>query len=63
MSKKRLLLVPREYPKISETYIASEINALWNNYEIEVLSLNEPNLTYRYSLPYHRTPTAGQSPT
>jgi hypothetical protein len=56
MTKKRLLFVLNEYPQISETYIASEINALWNNFEIEVLSFNKPDLTYRHSVPYHHIP-------
>jgi hypothetical protein len=56
MTKKRLLFVLNEYPQISETYIASEINALWNNYEIEVLSFNKSDLTYRHSVPYHHIP-------
>ena len=53
MSKKRALIILKIYPQISETYMATEMEALGNRYEIDIISLRQPNLRYRYHRPYH----------
>ena len=52
MSKKRILYILWEYPQISQTYIAAELNALYGNYEVEIITFREPNIPYRYCYVY-----------
>lgn len=48
--KKRVLYLLQEYPQLSETYIANEIEHVSHLYELEIFSLQQANLTY----PKHR---------
>jgi len=50
--KKRVLIIVQEYPQISETYIKNEIDALWGDYDLQIMSLGAMNYPYRSSRPY-----------
>jgi len=52
MNKTRILYILPEYPQISETYMQVEINALCDEYDIKIISLKEPNLSYKNHNPY-----------
>jgi hypothetical protein len=52
--KIRVLYVVRTYPQLSQTYIRYEIEALEDQYEIEILCMAVPNLAYETSRPYTR---------
>ena len=52
MNRPRILYILPEYPQISETYMQVEINALRDEYEIKIISLKEPNLSYKNHDPY-----------
>lgn len=52
MNKPRILYILPEYPQISETYMQVEINALRDEYEIKIISLTEPDLSYKNHDPY-----------
>lgn len=52
MAKKRVLIIVKEYPQISETYIAVEANTLWSRYETEIIGLVKPNMPNKYYLPH-----------
>jgi hypothetical protein len=54
MNKPRILYILPEYPQISETYMQVEINALCGEYEIHIISLQEPDLSYKNHHPYQR---------
>lgn len=53
MSRKKILYILNSYPQISETYIKVEIEALHNNYELEIISLNKANYSFENPHPYH----------
>lgn len=44
--KKRVLYLLQEYPQLSETYIANEIEHVSHLYELEIFSLGKANLPY-----------------
>ena len=46
MSRLRVLYILTEYPQISQTYIQSELDAIRDECEVGVISLNQPNLAY-----------------
>lgn len=50
--KKRVIYVVVEYPQLSQTYIANEIEALRGDHEIEVITTREPETPYRSAVPY-----------
>jgi hypothetical protein len=52
MSKPRILYIVHHFPQISETYIRSEIEALADDYEIRVVSLNQADYPYKTHAPY-----------
>ena len=52
MDKPRILYILPEYPQISETYMQVEIDALRDEYEIKIISLTEPDLSYTNHDPY-----------
>jgi hypothetical protein len=54
MSKKRVLYILDHYPQMSETYIENEIRQLVARYELRVLAMKPPNLTYRTHLSFAR---------
>ncbi len=56
MPKKKVLFLLKEYPQISETYIETELNAVWDKYQIKIISLLKPNLTYEHHRPYDHIP-------
>src|SRR5215470_14594940 len=52
MNKPRILYILPEYPQISETYMQVEIDVLRDEYEIKIISLTEPDLSYKNHDPY-----------
>ena len=52
MSKTRILYIVHHFPQISETYIRSEIEALADDYDIRVVSLNQADYPYKTHAPY-----------
>ncbi|MDQ3254145.1 MAG: hypothetical protein M3R15_09610 [Acidobacteriota bacterium] len=52
MSKPRVMIILNAYPQVSETYQKTEIEALRDKYEIGIISLKKPDLTYRNHDPY-----------
>jgi len=60
MNKPRILYILPEYPQISETYMQVEIDALRNKYEIKIISLTEPDLSYKNHYPYQLTADPAQ---
>ena len=53
MDKPRILYILPQYPQISETYMQGEIDALRDEYEIKIISLKEPDLSYKKHDLYH----------
>ena len=49
---KRVLYVLHEYPQISETYIASEIRAVKQHFQVKVTALRPANLPYEECEPF-----------
>ena len=60
MSKKRILYILWEYPKLSQTYIATELNALYGNYEIEIITIKEVKIRDRHCYAYMYIPQSNQ---
>lgn len=56
MPKKKVLFLLKEYPQISETYIETELNAVWDKYQIKIISLLKPNLPCEHHRPYVHIP-------
>ena len=52
--KKKVLYVLFEYPQLSQTYIKNEIEAIAYDYEVEILSLNGVNVSYKSHFPYQK---------
>jgi hypothetical protein len=50
--KPRILYILDEYLQLSQTYIQTELEALWNDYEIRILALHSPNLPARTHCPF-----------
>jgi hypothetical protein len=51
--KKRVILVVQEYPQLSQTYIKNEIDQLWDDYEVLIVSTTPMDSPYRKSVrPY-----------
>jgi len=58
--KPRVLYLLQEYPQISETYIANELEAMWDNCDIRIVTRLRANLPYRDHRPFTHI-TAGDS--
>ena len=54
MTKPRVMYVLSQYPQISETYIKTEIDALRDDYEIRVISIDGADLPYKNCYPYRQ---------
>jgi len=52
LMRKRIIIFLQQYPQISETYIKNEIDALWDEYDIEILSMGYGNFPYRTRKPH-----------
>lgn len=50
--KPRVLYLLQEYPQISETYIANELEALWPLCDIRIVARLEADSSYRHHFPY-----------
>lgn len=54
--KPRVLYVLQEYPQVSETYIANELEALWDACEIRIVARTEASAGYRNHFPFTLIP-------
>jgi glycosyltransferase involved in cell wall biosynthesis len=54
VGKLRILYILTEYPQISQTYIEAEMEAIRDECEISVISMNTPNLAYTNHQPYRQ---------
>ncbi|NEQ05166.1 MAG: glycosyltransferase family 4 protein [Moorea sp. SIO4E2] len=52
MNKLRVTYVLSHYPQISETYIESELEAIWDDFEIQIISMTPAYATYQKHFPY-----------
>lgn len=52
--KPRVLYIVNEYPQLSQTYIKTEIEALLDDYEIAVITIDKADLAYRNHLPFKK---------
>ncbi|MDH3650807.1 MAG: glycosyltransferase [Saprospiraceae bacterium] len=50
----KILYIVKNYPQITQTYIKSELNALVEDYEIEIIATSVPNVADPEHLPYHQ---------
>jgi hypothetical protein len=48
----RVLTILQRYPQLSETYVSNELNALWPNFEVSILSLGTGNVLQQKHFPY-----------
>src|SRR5687767_1729205 len=55
MSKPRVMYIVYHYPQISETYIKTEIEAVQDECDIRVISLNRADAAYRNHPPFLQT--------
>lgn len=54
MRKLRILYIVETYPQISQTYIKSEVEAIGEEYEVDIISLQKPDLAYNNHRAYRR---------
>ncbi len=52
MAKARIAYLLRSYPQISQTYIKTELEAVRDDYEIEITCLKPANFAYTHHAPY-----------
>ncbi|MGH9197520.1 MAG: glycosyltransferase, partial [Acidimicrobiia bacterium] len=52
--KKRIMYILRVFPQTSETYIKSEIEAVRGDYDLKVISMDEPDLPCDTDMPFER---------
>jgi glycosyltransferase involved in cell wall biosynthesis len=50
--KRRIVIFVSTYPQVSETYIKNEVDALWNDYEIEIVAFAAGSYPYRTRRPH-----------
>ena len=50
--KRRIVVFVSTYPQVSETYIKNEIDALWSDYEIEIVAFGAGSYPYRTRRPH-----------
>jgi glycosyltransferase involved in cell wall biosynthesis len=55
MTKPRVLYFLYHYPQISETYVKTEIEAVQDECDVRVVSLNRADVTYRHHPPFLQT--------
>ncbi|WP_199305658.1 glycosyltransferase [Pseudanabaena sp. FACHB-2040] len=53
MKKASIFYIIRGYPQISQTYIKSELEAVYDDYEITIVSRQPSDIPYQNSYPYH----------
>jgi hypothetical protein len=57
MSKPRVLYVLVQYPQLSETYIRTEIEAIREDFDVEIISLIPADYPYANEVPFKLLPT------
>lgn len=50
--KKRVLFVTQDYPQITQTYVMNDIEALWDQYDVQILALQACDYPYHKARPY-----------
>lgn len=58
-AKPRVMYIVRNFPQVTQTYIKNEIEALWDEYEISLISLTHPNVPYKRHIPFQRIEDLG----
>jgi hypothetical protein len=53
MKKRKILYIVGHYPQISQTYIEAELDAIQDECEVRVISLNKPNVAYKNHVECH----------
>jgi hypothetical protein len=53
MKKISVMYILRGYPQISQTYLKTELEALWEDYDITIVSTKPSNVPYKNHFPYH----------
>src|SRR2546423_1014711 len=48
----RVLAILERYPQLSETYIATELRALWPRHDISIIAMNGANLRQTEHFPF-----------
>jgi hypothetical protein len=52
MTKLRVMYIVRNFPQITQTYIKSEIEAVCNEFEVNIVALTKPNISYKHHAPF-----------
>lgn len=52
--KPKVLVVLKEYPQVSQTYIKTEIEALENDYDLTIVTRRGPDVPYKNHRPYRQ---------
>jgi len=50
--KTRVLYILDHYPQLSETYIKAEIEAIWDRYDVSIITIRDPDLPYKNHKPF-----------
>jgi hypothetical protein len=53
MRKVSVMYIIKGYPQISQTYIKTEIEAIYDDYEVTIVSQKPSNVPYKNHFPYH----------
>lgn len=53
MRKVSVMYIIKGYPQISQTYIKTEIEAIYDDYEVTIVSQKPSNVPYENHFPYH----------
>jgi hypothetical protein len=56
MARKRISYILRQYPQVTESYIESEIRALWSRYDIQIIAINTATDPSREPHPFRYIP-------
>ena len=53
MKKVSVMYIVNDYPQISQTYIKTELEAIYNDYDVTIISQESSNVSYENHFPYH----------
>ena len=52
--KPRILYIVQNYPQLSQTYIKNELKVLWQEYDIQIVTVSVPDVADSDYFPYRR---------
>ncbi|GAA3972901.1 glycosyltransferase [Allohahella marinimesophila] len=61
MSKTRVLFIVRGFPQISQTYLKSELEAIYDDYEVRIISRKPSNVPYRKHYPFQQISSSAEA--